>query len=112
MQRQLGFKRYEPVWFMMQKIRIAMGARDERYELSGFAEMDEGFFTTIESATIGEKGKKNKIGRGRDRQTPVLLMAQTEHVKNPKNHRQHSRCNFFKMRVMPDLKSQTINQFV
>lgn len=112
MQRQLGFKRYEPVWFMMQKIRVAMGARDERYELSGFTEMDEGYFTTVESATVGEKGRKNKRGRGSDKQTPVLVMAQTEHIKNPKNHRQHSRCKFFKMRVMPDLKSQTINKVV
>ena len=67
MQRQLGFKRYEPVWFMLQKIRVAMGARDERYELSGFTEMDEGYFTTVESATVGEKDKKSK--RGRDGET-------------------------------------------
>lgn len=112
MQRQLGRKRYEPVWFMMHKIRVAMGARDERYELSGFTEMDEGFFTTVESAMVGEKDKKLKRGRGSEKQTPVLVMAQTEKVKDPKNHRQHSRCKFFKMRVMPDLKSATINNVV
>jgi hypothetical protein len=68
MQRQLGFKRYEPVWFMMQKIRVAMSARDERYELSGFTEMDEGYFTTVESATVGEKDKKLKRGRGSEKE--------------------------------------------
>jgi len=112
MQRQLGFKRYEPVWFMLQKIRVAMGARDERYELSGFTEMDEGYFTTVESATVGEKNKKVKRGRGSEKQTPVLVMAQTEYVENPKNHKQHSRCKFFKMRVMPNLESKTINMLV
>jgi len=110
MQRQLGFKRYEPVWFMMQKIRVAMGARDERYELSGLTEMDEGYLTTVESATVGEKDKKLKRGRGSEKQTPVLVMAQTEYIKNPKNHKQHSRCKFFKMRVMPNLQSKTINK--
>jgi hypothetical protein len=112
MQRQLGRKRHEPVWFMMHKIRVAMGTRDERYELSGFTEMDEGFFTTVESATVGQKVKKLKRGRGSEKQTPVLVMAQTEKAKDPKNHRQNSRCKFFKMRVMPDLKSTTINQVV
>jgi len=112
MQRQLGFKRYEPVWFMMQKIRVSMGARDERYELSGFTEMDEGYFTTVESATVGEKDKKLKRGRGSEKQTPVLVMAQTEYIQNPKNHKQHSRCKFFKMRVIPNLESKTINMLV
>jgi hypothetical protein len=111
-QRQLGFKRYEPVWFMMHKIRVAMGARDVRYELSGFTEMDEGYFTTVESATVGEKDKKLKRGRGSEKQTPVLVMAQTEYIENPKNHKQHSRCKFFKMRVMPNLEASTINMLV
>jgi hypothetical protein len=44
MQRLLGHTRYEPIWGMMQKIRITMGNRDEKYQLDGFIEMDEGFF--------------------------------------------------------------------
>lgn len=48
-QRQLRSKRYEPIWYMMQKIRTAMGAMDQRYLLSGAGEMDEGFFTTVDS---------------------------------------------------------------
>jgi len=111
-QRQLGFKRYEPVWFMIQKIRVAMGARDDQHELFGFTEMDEGYFTTVESATVGETGKKSKRGRGSETQTPVLVMAQTEYVENPKKYQQHSRCKFFKMKAMPDLASKTINQIV
>ncbi|MFT6810921.1 MAG: hypothetical protein ACJA01_004167, partial [Saprospiraceae bacterium] len=34
MQRQIGHKRYEPIWFMMHKIRAAMGQRDDLYQLS------------------------------------------------------------------------------
>ena len=44
MQRLLGHKHYEPIWAMMQKIRITMGNRNEKYQLNGFIEMDEGFF--------------------------------------------------------------------
>lgn len=43
-QRLLKHKRYEPIWLMMQKIRISMGQRDEKYQLDGYIEMDEGFF--------------------------------------------------------------------
>ena len=35
MQRQLGVKRYEPVWYAMHKIRSTMGKRDEKYKLMG-----------------------------------------------------------------------------
>ncbi|GIZ14689.1 hypothetical protein RCZ03_06890, partial [Capnocytophaga catalasegens] len=37
-QKQLGLKRYEPVWAMVHKLRKAMGNRDKRYTLE---ELDE-----------------------------------------------------------------------
>ena len=43
-QRLLGHSRYESIWLMMHKIRVMMGARDEKYKLDNFIEMDEGFF--------------------------------------------------------------------
>jgi len=44
MQKLVGHKRYEPIWLIMQKIRISIGTRDEKYSLDGIIEMDEGFF--------------------------------------------------------------------
>jgi hypothetical protein len=44
MQKLVGHKRYEPIWLIMQKIRISMGTRDEKYSLDGIIERDEGFF--------------------------------------------------------------------
>lgn len=44
MQRLLGHSRYESIWLMMHKIRVMMGARDEKYRLDTFIEMDEGYF--------------------------------------------------------------------
>ena len=46
LQRQLGHKRYEPIWNMLHKLRNIMGKRDELYTLSDVVELDEGFFST------------------------------------------------------------------
>lgn len=40
MQRQLGHKRYQPIWEMMHKLRSMMGVRDEKYKLTGTFELD------------------------------------------------------------------------
>ena len=42
-QRQLGHKRYEPIWAMVHKLRCVMGLRDEVYQLKDEIELDEGF---------------------------------------------------------------------
>lgn len=44
MQRLLSHSRYESIWLMMHKIRVMMGARDEKYKLDKFIEMDGGYF--------------------------------------------------------------------
>ena len=52
MQRMLGHKRYEPIWFMMHKIRRIMSIRDEKYKLKGCIEFDEGFFERVDNKDI------------------------------------------------------------
>ena len=46
LQRQLGHKRYEPIWNMLHKLRQIMRKCDELYTLSDLIELDEGFFST------------------------------------------------------------------
>ena len=72
-QRQLGHKRYHPIWHMMHKIRSAMGKRDGEYLLAGWIELDEGFFSTEVSDT--EKDNPLKRGRGSQKKSKVLVMA-------------------------------------
>lgn len=48
LQRQLGLKRYEPAWYMMQKIRKAMTRINERQQASGEMEIDDAFFVTFQ----------------------------------------------------------------
>jgi len=43
-QKQLGLKRYEPVWAMVYKLRKAMGTRDAGYTLERMIEFDEGYY--------------------------------------------------------------------
>ena len=84
MQRQLGHKRYQPIWEMMHKLRSVMGQRDDRYKLSGTIELDEGYFTI---ANPLDEGEDLKSGIGSQRQSKVLVMVESEEAENPKKDR-------------------------
>lgn len=110
MQRQLGHKRYQPIWEMLHKIRSVMGQRDAKYTLSGMIELDEGYFST-------ERDKKDKDaplkrGRGSQKKSKVLVMVESQDVENPKNPNKPKRVNYLKMVVIPDLKAITIDSIV
>jgi hypothetical protein len=112
LQRQLGHQYYEPVWAMMHKIRAAMGHRDSTYDLSGVIELDEGFFTTETSDE--EKGKPLKRGRGSQRKTTVLVMAESVPVEEDtrKQGGKPRKVNHIKMFVIDDLQAETIDNQV
>jgi hypothetical protein len=44
LQKQLSHKIQEPIWAMMHKIWLAMGAREDKYKLHDWVELDHGFF--------------------------------------------------------------------
>jgi len=44
LQHRLGRTRYQPVWEMLHKLRVAMMVRDERYQLKGEVELDGAIF--------------------------------------------------------------------
>ena len=84
MQRQLGHKRYNTVWSLIHKIRLEMGQRDDRYNLNGFIEFDEGHFEHATSQSVDLKR-----GRGSQRQTNVAVMAESsplENIETGENH--------------------------
>ena len=111
LQRQLGHKYYEPIWTMLHKLRFAMGKRDSQYELSGQIELDEGFFST--EVQTENKGKPLKQGRGSQKKTKVLVMAESKEVEGEVTKKGKPRkVGFIKMQVIPDLKADTINEQV
>ena len=112
-QHQLGHKRYEPIWAMMHKIRGAMGARDGRYRLLGEVELDEGFFETVPKA--GSKAEPLKRGRGSQRQTAVMVSAESKDAgmeHDPKKHGKKKKVRYLKMKVIDSLKKETITKEV
>ena len=38
---------YESAWYLLHRIRAAMGKRDEKYELSGIVEMGDGYIGRV-----------------------------------------------------------------
>jgi hypothetical protein len=85
LQRQLGHKRYHPIWQMAHKLRGAMGNREGGYVLGGRIALDEGYFST--EVPQEEKDKPLKRGRGSQKKTKVLVMAESEFVESPKKGR-------------------------
>ena len=111
LQRQLGHKRYEPIWKMLHKLREAMGKRDEKYTLSGQIELDEGFFST--EILLDQKDKPLKRGRGSQKKTKVLVMVESKDSDDKKTKRGKPRkVGHLKMQVIDNLESNTITPVV
>lgn len=114
-QKQIGHKRYEPIWAMLHKLRAVMGQRDDKYTLANEVELDDGFFETVKSTSKPEdKSKKNKRGRGSEKQTKVLVMAESKHIpgRKPKTGRPVKKVGYLKMKVVQRLDSSSVNQSV
>lgn len=62
--------RYDTVWHIVQKLRSAMGDREQMYQLSGSIEIDEAFFGGT------DKGG-NRRGRAAKKKVQVLVMVES-----------------------------------
>ena len=107
MQRQLGHKRYQPIWEMLHKLRSVMGERDDKYKLFGAIELDEGYFAT-EDSTGDEENLKRGIGS--QRKAKVLVMVESKKVDEPKKGKKSRKCGHLKMKVIGDLKAKTFEE--
>lgn len=113
MQRQIGHKRYEPIWAMVHKLRCVMGLRDDEYTLNDEVELDEGFFETV--SIKRDKNEPLKRGRGSQRQTTVLVSVESKLAEDDydeKKHRTNKRVKFLKMKVLHSLKKEHVTKTV
>lgn len=108
-QKQLGLKRYEPVWAMVHKLRKAMGNRDARYTLEGMIEFDEGYFTVESSEIEQEKGKR---GRGAAGKQNVAVMAESTPLEDTQTGKQSKHVRYFKAKVLDTHHSEEINETI
>jgi len=100
-QRQIGHKRYQPIWAMLHKIRSVMGLRDDEYSLSSEIELDDGFFETV--SINRNKNEPLKRERGSQRQSTVLVMAESKPIEDEniiKKYSSAKKFGFLKMKVI------------
>jgi len=108
-QRQLGLKRYEPVWAMVHKLRKAMGNRDARYTLEGMIEMDEGYFTVSSTEIEQSQGKR---GRGAAGKQNVMVSAESTQLEDLNTGNKSSHVRYFKAKVLPDHMADEVNELI
>lgn len=92
LQRQLHVT-YKTAWYLLHRIREAMGKRDEKYLLQGIVELDDSYF--------GGTKTGGKRGRGTTK-TKVLVAVSKDEAGKP----QH-----IKMKVVQNLKGKTVGHF-
>lgn len=85
---------YESAWYLLDRIRTAMGQRDANYVLSGLVEMDDCY--------LGGPCSGGKRGRGTDKAKVVVAVSKTDQGKPLFAH----------MQVVEDLKTETLQEFV
>jgi hypothetical protein len=84
---------YKTAWYLLHRIREAMGKRDERYMLAGIVEFDDSYFG-------GPKGG-GKRGRGTKKSKVLVGLSKTDDGKP----------QYLKMQVVPNLRGPTIGAF-
>jgi hypothetical protein len=86
--------------------------RDSKYLLGGQVEVDEGFFETL--VPDEQKNEVRKRGRGSQKQTMVMVFAESEEVENSKRKegRPSRRCRYFTMLVCADMSTETAKQAI
>ena len=81
----MGHKRDQPIWEMTNKLRDVMGKRNNEYQLKGEIELDDAFFAT--EIPVQYKDQPLKRGRGSQKKTKVLVMAERQTVDHPKKEK-------------------------
>ncbi len=106
-QRQLGKKRYEPIWRAMHKIREAMGQRDDRYLLNDMVEFDDAFFE------VGTKESlKIKRGRGSQKQNKIAVAAESTPLEDLKTGKIERSCRYFKMKISEGFEAVKTDEII
>jgi len=108
-QKQLGLKRYEPVWAMVHKLRRAMGNRDAKYTLEGMIEFDEAYFTVASSEVEHEKGIRGKGAVGKQN---VAMMAESTPLEDIDTGRKEKQVRFFKAKVLDGHGGEEISEII
>lgn len=109
LQKQLGMKRYEPVFRMYHKLRAVMGQRDDRYRLEDMVEYDEAY---VGKSTKAQVRGKLKRGRGTQKQSKVAVMAESTVLEDHESGKLNKSCRYFKMKKIKNLEAKTAQALI
>jgi len=107
LQRQLRHRRYNTIWSLMHRIRLAMGNRDALDTLKGMIEFDEAYF---EKAT--PDGIKLKRGKGSQKQQNVAVMAESTFLEDIETGKKIKHCGYYKMKVLDTHTTKSVSDTV
>ena len=110
LQRQLGHKRYQPIWELTNKLRDVMGKRDNKYKLKKQVEIDNAFISTL--TPDSQKEEQLKRGAGSQKKSKVLVMTESEFVDKAKSDKKPKCVNHIKMHVVPDMSADCITEII
>ena len=85
---------YDSAWHLLDRIRTAMGQRDEKYLLSGIVELDDGY--------VGGPSHNGKRGRGTDKAKIVVAVSKTA----------NSAPLFARMKVVDNVQGKTLQEII
>ncbi len=112
MLQRLGWKRYEPIWYMMQKIRLAMGSENAKIRLQGTVEFDDGFFTVHKREKNPDQHLFNS-GRGNERKQLVLIAIESIKRNKPKRRKdltENTRAGVLRMQQLPNFRGENYSK--
>jgi hypothetical protein len=106
LQRLLGHKRYEPIWYMMQKVRMLMGKSDSGFSLQGEIETD--------GASLYVKGPKQltKTGKEKRAKVNILFSVEAEAVEPSRKHKIAKKIGKLKMTVLNNMEKEEVEMAV
>ena len=101
MQRQLGIRRYEPVWALMHKVRIMMGKRESLYWINYKPENDEGDSKLATNSSHKHSANLKYVSIHKNFEEGTESIAIETNVESKKRNQQFKRqCRFFNMKVL------------
>ena len=110
-QRQLGHKRYQPIWEMAHKLRDIMGQRDDLYELKKIVELDEAFITADSESARDVKlsSGQYKRGAGSGKKQRVQVMVESAETTPTKRDQKSRKMGHIKMKLIPNGTADTVS---
>lgn len=85
LQRQIGHKRYEPIWYLMQKIRKSMGKIESKLTLKDMVSYDDAYVSTYT-----ENADKTDLKRGKGSQKKSKITVMPESIPLEENGKESS----------------------